>query len=62
MQPVPRSSRTQAMMEIARVKPRPMPRPSTAEARGPFLLAKASARASIMQFTTISGINMPRLA
>ena len=46
----------------ASVKPEPMPRPSTAESSTGFLLAKASARARMMQFTTIRGMKMPRLS
>ena len=38
-----------------------MPMASTMEARGPFFEAKASARPRMMQFTTISGMNSPRL-
>ena len=50
------------MSTSAMVKPIPMPRPSKAESSTLFLLAKASARPSTMQFTTINGMNTPRLA
>ena len=46
----------------ASVKPTPMPSPSNTDASTPFLLANASARARMMQFTTISGMKMPRLS
>ena len=36
--------------------------PSTALAKTPFLEAKASARARMMQLTTIRGMNTPRLS
>ena len=36
-----------------------MPRPSTTEGSGLFLEAKDSARAKMMQLTTISGMNRP---
>ena len=45
-----------------RVKPRPIPMPSRAESITVFLLANISARPRMMQFTTISGMNRPRLA
>ena len=41
------------------VYPSPMPSPSSAESNTPFLLAKASARPRIIQFTTISGMKTP---
>ena len=44
---------------MAKVKPSPMPRPSAMLSTGGFLDAKDSARAKMMQLTTISGINMP---
>ena len=40
----------------------PWQMPSTAEAATEFLLAKASARPRMMQLTTISGMNTPRLS
>ena len=48
-------------MGIKRVKlkPMPMPSPSKPEAKTEFLEAKASARPSIIQFTTISGTKIP---
>ena len=39
----------------------PIPMPSRTESHTPFLLAKASARPRMMQFTTISGMNRPRV-
>ena len=45
-----------------RVKPNPMPIPSTIEARGVFFEAKDSALPRIIQLTTIRGINIPRLS
>jgi len=42
------------------VKPRPIPRPFTKDKIGLFFDAKASALASIIQFTTLSGMNIPR--
>ena len=59
--PEPISSRTAEISVSDTVKPSPMPRPSVMEASGLFLDAKASARAKMMQLTTISGINKPRL-
>ena len=53
--PAPRISRIVPITKSAPVKPIPMPRPSTAEASTPFLLAKASALPRIIQLTTISG-------
>ena len=44
----------------ASVKPIPMPMPSAIDSQTLFLLANASARPRIMQFTTINGMNMPR--
>ena len=60
--PAPNNSRTQLKSVIARVKPSPMPSPSSMEARGGFLKAKDSARAKMMQFTTISDINTPSVS
>jgi len=57
--PSPKSSRIMPSSVSARVKPIPMPIPSIKEWKGLFLEAKDSARASIIQFTTISGINKP---
>ena len=58
--PTPNSSRMEEIRVMASVKPRPMPKPSTAEASGLFLKANASARPKMMQLTTISGMNTPR--
>ena len=60
--PLPSISLTDASMNNAKVKPKPMPKASRIEYQRPFLLANASALPSIMQFTTISGINMPNAA
>lgn len=60
--PAPNNSRTQLKSVIARVKPSPMPSPSSMEASGGFLKAKDSARAKMMQFTTISDINTPSVS
>ena len=60
--PVPSNSRTAPSKVSAQVKPRPMPRPSKSEGMAVFLAAKASARPRMIQFTTISGMNRPRLA
>ena len=57
--PLPRISRSEPRKVSDMVKPRPMPRPSATEAATPFLAAKASARARMMQFTTMSGTKMP---
>ena len=39
-----------------------MPIASRTESTGEFLLAKASARPNIIQFTTINGMKIPKLA
>lgn len=59
--PLPKSSLTKAIIEIAKVKPIPIPMPSNIESKTEFLLAKASARPKTMQFTTIKGIKIPKL-
>ena len=48
------------MQKSARVKPIPVAIPSKKDSIGPFFDANASARARIMQFTTMSGMNSPR--
>ena len=53
--PAPKSSRTQPISTSVRVKPRPMPRPSSAESSTVCFEANISARPRMMQFTTISG-------
>ena len=58
--PFPKNSRTIPIAVSATVKPKPIPIPSNIESKGLFFDAKASARASIIQFTTISGIKSPR--
>ena len=44
---------------MAKVKPRPIPKPSMIESQSPFFDANASARPRMMQLTTMSGMNMP---
>ena len=44
-----------------RVKPSPMPKPSSMEWKTPFFEANASARPRIIQFTVISERNSPKL-
>ena len=62
MEPLPRNSRMQPNSVKARVKPKPMPRPSNMDGNTGFFEAKASARPSTMQFTTIKGMNKPRVS
>ena len=57
--PLPKSSRTAPIIVSAPVKPSPILIPSSALGSGEFLAAKLSARARIMQLTTISGTNIP---
>ena len=57
--PAPKISRTEPKNINASVKPKPIPTPSKAEANTPFFDAKASARARMIQLTTINGINIP---
>ena len=57
--PAPRISRIEPRNVKAMVNPRPIPMPSNADAITPFLDANASARANMIQFTTIRGMNMP---
>jgi hypothetical protein len=57
--PVPNISLTLLIAIRDRVNPMPMPNPSAMERTGPFLQAKASARPSTIQFTTIKGIKIP---
>ena len=49
----PNTSRTAAIAQSASVKPRPMPRPSSADLPTEFLLANISALPRIMQFTPV---------
>ena len=49
-------------MVNASVNPSPIPNPSKNEGTGPFFAANASARPSKIQFTTINGINNPKVA
>ena len=58
--PAPRTSRTSEIATSASRNPTPIPIPSRRLATGPFFDAKASARPRMMQFTTMSGMNMPR--
>ena len=60
--PVPNNSRTAPNKVNAMVKPSPIPIPSKADATIPFLAAKAYARPNTIQFTTINGMNNPKLA
>ncbi len=57
--PFPRNSLMVAMRVNAAVKPAPMPIPSSAERKTPFLQANISALARMMQFTTIRGMKFP---
>ena len=57
--PAPSTSRTEPITTRVPVKPRPMPRPSSAERPMLFLEANISARPRMMQFTTMSGRKMP---
>ena len=57
IEPAPKISLTVPKSVRDKVKPRPIPIPSKVEAIPLFLEAKLSALASIIQFTTISGIN-----
>ena len=58
---LPRNCLTAEMTVNETVNPSPMPSPSKSEGSGVFLDANASARARIMQFTTIRGMKIPRL-
>ena len=60
--PVPKNSRTAPSKVRAMVKPSPIPIPSNIEATALFLAAKASARPSTIQFTTINGMKRPSVA
>lgn len=60
--PVPKNSLTAPKRVNAIVNPKPIPKPSNKEANGLFFAAKASARPSNIQFTTINGINKPKVA
>ena len=53
--PAPKSSRMPDMRTSVRVKPTPMPRPSSAASFTGCFEANTSARPSTMQFTTMSG-------
>ena len=59
--PVEINSRINDIARTANVYPRPIPKPSKAESKTPFLLAKASARPKMIQLTTINGMNTPKL-
>ena len=53
--PAPSTSRKSPISVSEQVKPIPMNSPSSAESSTGFLLAKDSARAKMMQLTTMSG-------
>jgi hypothetical protein len=57
--PAPNISLTDPINTSDTVKPIPMPIPSKMESQTGFRFAKDSARAMIMQFTTINGMNKP---
>lgn len=59
--PLPNNSRTDARSVSAIVKPRPIPIPSNIAMRGFDFDATASARPNTIQFTTIKGMNIPKL-
>ena len=59
--PLPSTSRTAPRTASPNVKPIPIPKPSTNECQTLFRLAKASALPRMTQFTTINGMNRPRL-
>ena len=54
--PLPSISRTAPITVRESVNPNPMPSPSIAESSTLFFEANASARPSMIQFTTISGM------
>ena len=58
-EPAPSSSRNIPSTVSAMVNPMPIPTPSKKLGTAPFLHAKASARPSIIQFTTIKGMYIP---
>src|SRR5690606_652543 len=60
--PAPSNSLMEPNIVRERVKPNPIPKPSTIEGIGGFLDANVSALANIIQFTTIRGIKMPKLS
>ena len=60
--PLPRNSLIEPITVRESVNPSPIPKPSRAESKTEFLAANASARPSTIQFTTISGINKPKLS
>ena len=57
--PAPKSSRIAPIKVRVAVKPIPIPKPSKMLGTTEFLEANISARAKIIQFTTISGKNIP---
>ena len=59
-EPAPKSSRIAPIRVKTAVKPTPIPRPSSTLGSTEFLDANISARARIIQFTTISGRYIPR--
>ena len=60
--PVPKNSRTAPKRVSAQLNPKPIPTPSSIESNALCFAANDSARPNTMQFTTIRGINNPRLA
>ena len=61
-EPEPKISRKDARRMREREKPMPFARPSREESIQLFFEAKLSARARIMQFTAIRGINIPKFS
>ena len=62
IEPEPKTSLTIPKIVNPSVNPSPIPIPSNIEFITLFLLAKASALPKIRQFTTINGINNPKLS
>ena len=60
--PEPKNSRRSPSNVSAIVKPNPIPIPSKTEDKALFFAAKASALPNTIQFTTIRGINIPKLS
>lgn len=59
--PLPKNSRALPKIVSAMANPSPMPTPSIIDERTLFFEANASALPKTMQFTTIKGMNKPRL-
>jgi hypothetical protein len=62
IEPLPNSSLIKPKVVNPKVKPNPIPIPSNIESIGVLRLANASALPRIKQFTTMSGMNNPRLS